>query len=368
MQRRRVGSTRLDDDDENEVDVDVHGSRDRARARKRGAARVVSVGVVALAALGLGACSSSRDTSTAKFDSVASAIGGDSPSKASQPASNGQTEAARGGVASGSSGAGSSGASAPAADGASFVTDALDAPPGQTGRSFISSASMTVRTDDVAAAKVQAVTLTETAGGGLFGEQTTFAEKANAVLTLKVPPAKFRPLLDDLARLGSLQSQEVKTDDVTSQVIDLDARIQAAEASLGRTQALLGQATNLNDIANLEREVSRRQADLESLRGQRKTLADRVDLATVVLTLTGDTPTPAIAEAKQAPPPAEPPTFSDGLARGTDVASTVGSWLLALIGALLPFAPVVLVIVGLVALGRRRRDRGVPTPSPTPTG
>ena len=62
-----------------------------------------------------------------------------------------------------------------------------------------------------------------------------------------------------------------------------------------------------------------------------------------MLTLTGDTPTPAIAEAKQVPPPAEPPTFSDGLSRGTEVASTIGSWLLALVGALVPFLPLLLV-------------------------
>ena len=151
----------------------------------------------------------------------------------------------------------------------------LDAPPGETGRALISTATMTVRTGDVATAKTKAVALTETAGGGLFGEQTTYAERATAVLTLKVPPVKFRPLLDDLAGLGALQSQEVKTDDVTAQVVDLDARIHAAEASLVRTQALLEKATSLTDIANLEARASRRQADLESLRGQQKTLTYR---------------------------------------------------------------------------------------------
>lgn len=342
MQRRTVGTTR------------PRGGWGRRRA--------VTLALAATVAVALGACSSSKDTSTAKFDSVASAIGGESPGKASQPSANGQTETATGGA-----GASRSDPASPAADGASFDTDVLDAPPAETGRSFISSATMTVRTDDVAGAKVKAVALTETAGGGLFGEQTTFAEKANATLTLKVPPAKFRPLLDDLAGLGSLQSQEVKTDDVTSQVVDLDARIHAAEASLARTQALLEQAASLTDIANLEREVSRRQADLESLRGQRKTLADRIDLATVVLTLTGDTPTPAIAEAKQAPPPAEPPTFSDGLTRGTDIATTVGTWLLALVGVLVPFLPLVALLVAAVALSRRRRDRMTPAPTPPTT-
>lgn len=308
----------------------------RNRGRRVGAA----FGLAALIALA--ACGANQQTSSQKFTSVANAIGGDSKSP----------DAPAGKAAE--------------ADPASLNTNAVDAQGPAAGRSFVSTGTVTVRTSDVAGTKPRAIAAAEHAGGALFGDQSTFGDKARSVLTLKVPPAKFRSFLDELAALGTLSSQEVKTDDVTEKVIDLDARVTAAEASLVRTQALIDRSGNLTELANLEKEVARRAGDLESLRGQQRTLRDRVDLATVTLTLEGEGQvTPAVAEQQAKGLPG----FGDGFSGGMRAATTVLTLVAATLGALVPFAPLVALVALLVWFTRRRHREvtgGSAAPPPAP--
>jgi hypothetical protein len=266
----------------------------------------------------------------------------------------------------GAPGAGSSGgATASASADASLNVDALDVPPAPTVGSFVSTATMTIKVDSVADAKPKVLAAARADSGDLFGEDTTLGQTSTSVITVKVPPDKFADLLVQLAKLGSLADEKVQTDDVTQQVIDLDSRIKAAAASLDRTQALLAQAKSLTDISQLESEVTRRQADLESLRGQQATLQAKVALSTIVVTLSADKDaTPAILQQQQQQDQQKDhttplPGFLDGFHGGMEVAGKVGSIALAVVGALVPFLPLAIVgfvIFKVVRWSQRRRD------------
>jgi len=247
-----------------------------------------------------------------------------------------------------------------------------DMGPAAAGHSFISTATMTVRVDDANVLnqkKTEAIELVEGSGGGLFGEQTSFNGEAHATITLKVPPSTFRPLLSQLAALGTLQEQEVKTDDVTQQVIDLDARIISAQEGLDRMRGLLTKAADLNQVATLEADVARRQTEVEQLRGQQLALGQRIDLATIVLTLTtsaskGPAGAPTAASTATTIPtttttkaPRPLPGFSDGLENGWSVFTTVGSVALACFGAALPFLPFAVAALVVWQVAKRRRAR-----------
>ncbi len=323
--------------------------------------RVGAAAVVGLLAIGtLGSCAASKNDSTAASAPAGAVANGAAP------------QAALGAPALGGGGAGAGDSSA---QGASFKVDAYDQTPVQGVGSFISTATMTVKVDDVGQAKPKVVAATQAASGGLFGEKTTFGDTATSVITVKVPPEKFAQLLNDLAQLGTLAAEEVKTDDVTNQVVDLDARIHAASSSLDRTRALLDQAKSLTEISQLENEVSRRQADLESLKGQQAALQAKVALATIVITLESNGSTPAVEkarldaeEAQRKANEAKPlPGFSDGLSGGLTVAGNVGSVVLAVLGALVPFLPLVVVALVIVHL-LRRRTRAAATPGAVPAG
>lgn len=325
-----------------------------ARAGRTG--RVVAA-LAVVTAVGLTSCSARSSSSDTASAPAATAAEGDTNRLAAGKAT---VNNVPGAPAAGGNGSGAG----DAASGASFKVDALDPTAAPVG-SFISTATMTVEVQSVNDAKPKVIAAAIAAGGGLFGEQTTLGDRARSVITLKVPPTQFAKLLGDLAQLGALASQEVKTDDVTQQVVDLGARLKASESSLERTQLLLGQAKSLTEISALENEVARRQADVESLRGQQKTLDNRVNLATIVVTLSGEKDATAAVEEKRRQDEldrqqreAKPlPGFGDGLDGGLKVARTIGTVTLAGVGAALPFLPLVILLVFAVRVARRAQRK-----------
>ena len=106
------------------------------------------------------------------------------------------------------------------------------------------------------------------------------------MLTFKVRPEQFSVALERLSNVGELVEQSVSAEDVTDIVVDLSSRISTAEISVNRLREFLSQATEVEGLAELERELASRETDLERLRGQLRSLRDRVDLSTITLSIT----------------------------------------------------------------------------------
>ena len=90
---------------------------------------------------------------------------------------------------------------------------------------MVSSATVTLRADDIAAAKQQAAAAADAAGGFVYAEQGQYGDHPSVTVTLKVPPEHFDSVLASISKLGDVDSQQITTDDVTDQAIDLDSRI-----------------------------------------------------------------------------------------------------------------------------------------------
>jgi hypothetical protein len=156
------------------------------------------------------------------------------------------------------------------------------------GRKLIFTAFVQVEVDDVAAASAEATTIVENMGGFLFGQNTVGGAQASSELIFKVLPDDFNRALEALGTVGELRNQSVSTDDVTERIVDLGSRIEVAELGVARLREALSGSETLEDYAELERLLLDRESDLEVMRGQLRTLQDRVDLATITLTLTQD--------------------------------------------------------------------------------
>ena len=154
------------------------------------------------------------------------------------------------------------------------------------GRDIIYTATVTVEVNDVAAASREATQIMQSFGGLLFGQETQGGPDARTTLIFRVLPTDFAEALDRLGSIGSVRDQRISADDVTERVVDLQSRINTAAASVERLQALLAGATNINDVAELENQLLQRETNLETLRGQLRTVQDQVDLATITLTIT----------------------------------------------------------------------------------
>jgi hypothetical protein len=235
------------------------------------------------------------------------------------------------------------------------------------GRDIVYRGQITVRVKDVAAAAARAETLAAGVDGLVFAEETETgpgqSSAARASLTLRVPPTQFRPLLDQLGRLGKQLSRSQTAEDVTTQVVDVESRLQSQKRSVARMQTLLGRATTIGEIVQVEGELARREADLESLEAQQKKLDDITELATIDLSLVApDTPAPTPADDEDL-------GFLAGLRGGWNAFLAVVVVALTGIGALVPFV-ILLGLVGvpawLVVRSRRHPSAAAPTSTPTP--
>lgn len=180
-------------------------------------------------------------------------------------------------------------------------------------------------------------------------------------LTISVPPDKLDTVLDQLARLGHVVQRNSSTQDVTGTYADTQSRIATMRVSIDRVRALMNQAGSIDQVVALERELSRREADLEALQATLARLDKKIAQSTVTVTLL--TPT---AQAKPTP---EPETgFLGGLKSGWSAFLSAVNGLLTVVGAALPFLVAIAVLLAPLALWWRRRPRRGPatlTPAPS---
>ena len=218
--------------------------------------------------------------------------------------------------------------------------------PGTTDRKLARSARLELTAAKVPDVVAQARGVAQSAGG-YTGQESTGDDQAT--LALAVPAEKLDGVLDQLSRLGSsLVKRELTTQDVTEQVVDVEARLATQRASVERIRALLARASSVSEIASVESELTSREATLESLERQQNSLAGSVAMATVSMTI----------RAVTAPAPAGPGRsgFLGGLAGGWDAFLAFGGGVLTVLGAIAPFL-IVLVPLGWAGwwLHRRRR-------------
>ena len=85
-----------------------------------------------------------------------------------------------------------------------------------------------------------------------------------------------------VAGLGTVVNQTQQAEDVTAQFVDLESRIATARDSVARVREFLGRTTNVNELAGLEAELTRRETELEQLVATQQGLAARAALATAI--------------------------------------------------------------------------------------
>ncbi|SDI66964.1 protein of unknown function [Actinokineospora alba] len=285
--------------------------------------------LLALAATGgLTACGSASDSGSAAD------MRGERPAAAPEAASTGSYGT--------SGGSGGSGGSDKAATGEKPQQAAQVGQPG-VDRKLVRTATIVLVTPDVrdSAERARAIVV---ATGGYTGQADVGSR--SATMTLYVPSDKLDDTLGKLSapELGKEESRSQAAEDVTEQIVDVESRIQTQRASLERVRALLGRAQQISEIVQLESEVTRREADLESLLKRRERLAGSVAMSTVTLRLSRDS-APA--------PVADDDTLLGALAGGWKAFVDTTSFVVRAVALVLPFA----VVLGVPAYLLWRRWR-----------
>jgi hypothetical protein len=104
----------------------------------------------------------------------------------------------------------------------------------------------------------------------------------SAALSLRVAPEDLPKLFELVGKAGSVLQHVTESEDKTGTVIDVEAKLRNMTAFRDRLRSMLGtRSANLKDIIEVERELSKVQAQLDSLTTQRKALANETEKVAV---------------------------------------------------------------------------------------
>ena len=105
-------------------------------------------------------------------------------------------------------------------------------------------------------------------------------------LTLRVPEEAYRTFLGAAENvLGSVIRKSESADDVTTQYMDIEARLDSLTAQRSRLQELQASADNLTDLLQIESSLSDVQYQIESYQSQLNWYSQQVSYCTVNITL-----------------------------------------------------------------------------------
>lgn len=328
----------------------------RTRPRSHRATSLAAVAAVALLAL-TGCSSSGSDGSDGDGGSAAVA---DAAMPAEEPARDSLQDADDAGGAEAESALQST--VDDVADTNKAVDPSKDASRVAPGTSVIRTGTVSLEAENVEKARFDVRKVVDKYRGTVTEQETSTGEEgemSTARLVVRVPSTSFDEATRDLEEVATLLSSNTAGEDVSTEVIDVDARIRAQRASVSRVEALLDQATDLQQVISIERQLANRQADLDSLVARQKYLADQTALSTITI---------AIEQPDEDEPKKDDDddnAFVGGLKDGWD--SFVDGLVVALtvVGFLLPWLILVAVLGVPLWLGlRRRADRRPAPPAP----
>jgi Domain of unknown function (DUF4349)/Putative zinc-finger len=165
-------------------------------------------------------------------------------------------------------------------------------PPSQPGTAHgpavIRTATLQLVAKDFAHAR-SAVDVIVDAAGGFADQLGVTADPGSARVlrgTLRVPGPQLTDVLTRLRALGQVTQDQQNAQDVSDQLVDLDARLKSARATEERLIELVKNRTGkLSDVLEVEQELTRVRLDIERLDAEKTNMSRRVAYATIDLTI-----------------------------------------------------------------------------------
>lgn len=161
--------------------------------------------------------------------------------------------------------------------------------------SIVRQGSINLRHDDPASVQRHVTELVTSSGGTVTNltRQGT-SDSTSVSMSVAVPADRYREFKDKVAGFGEVLHETESTEDVTSQQVDLKARLTEAEEYLARLDKLIETPTDLSSLQNLERERRDTRLEIERYRKAIASLDSRVTLSRLDISVT--TASPAAVE------------------------------------------------------------------------
>ena len=172
-----------------------------------------------------------------------------------------------------------------------------------------------------------------------FRSQTTFFE-------LRVPQDRFDSAVDALAEIGEVEGRSITTEDVSGQLVDLQARISNSQKSEEALKEIMSRSGEIADVLEVSRELSRVRQEIEQMKATQKSLTTQVRYSTIRVSLAS-----AIAQTPNQP------AFTTQLANTWKAStSSVGNFTTDLMQLglwLLVYSPYIAILLGGAVIARK---------------
>lgn len=99
--------------------------------------------------------------------------------------------------------------------------------------------------------------------------------------TLRVPASQLDAALAEIRHLGRVENEQQGGEEVTQQVVDLEARLANARSTETRLADILNRSGKISDVLAVENEIDRVRGEIERMEAERKSFSDRIDFATL---------------------------------------------------------------------------------------
>ncbi len=180
------------------------------------------------------------------------------------------------------------------ADKAGASAEALD-------RKIIRNADITMEVPSTTDTQHKITSIAEANGGFVVTSEAKQRENVDPAqrtldikLVVRVPSPQFGVTFDEIRKLASnLPQENVNSQDVTEEFIDLEARIKTQKALELQFLEIMRQAYKVADALEVQRQIADVRTDIEKLEGRKRFLENRASLSTITVNI--QTPKPAIA-------------------------------------------------------------------------
>ena len=227
----------------------------------------------------------------------------------------------------------------------------------QTDQSIIKTGSITIEVENLETGVEAVAEIAEGLGGSVASQHISeySGTNRNGYLSIDVPADRFDDAFDELSGLGTVRSDERSKDDVTTQHVDLQARVAALQTSVDRLTDMLANAATTSDLLDIERMLSERQANLDGLEAQLRSLEGRVAESNIQVMLSE----PSVL------PGGGPQSFWDALKVGLASIGSFAASAVIVLGVALPWLVALAIIAAIIVIPlRNRRKRRAATQNP----
>ncbi|MEA2545243.1 MAG: hypothetical protein QOI09_516 [Chloroflexota bacterium] len=245
--------------------------------------------------------------------------------------------------------------------GGAQVADAAAAPPTLL---IVRTGTLQLEVASLAPSVASAGDVVSRAGGYTSGsDEATTGDNASASVSYRIPASVWDSTLDGIRRVATnVRHQQVTSEEVSGQVVDLGARISNLRATEAALQAIMARAAKISDVLDVQKQLTDTRGEIERLVADKTQLEGRAAYGSLTVTFHLPAP-PAVVTAQKGWDPAADVDRATGKLIAIGQRATTVSIFLAIVGLPLLIGGGVMLVVawqlfrlGRWLAGRRLRD------------